>query len=75
MRTETDRAWAELRAVLPDGWQPLPPDCDRPDGLCAVRTEYVDDAAAQVLWREAYGETEVIALRALARQFREATAA
>jgi len=64
MRTDAETAWAELTAVLPDGWLPLRPDCDRPDGLCAARTECVDDRLAHVLWREAYGETEMIALRA-----------
>jgi hypothetical protein len=64
---DRDAAWDDLQAVLPEGWSVSSPALDA-DGLWVVRATYRLPPLHP--WREAFGATEVDALRALARQFR-----
>jgi hypothetical protein len=69
MSDDREAAWADLTARLPEGWVVSPPTYDERDGLWVARAEFVQDPPPYRPWREAFGATEVGALRALARQF------
>ena len=66
---DRDAAWDDLQAVLPEGWSVSAPALDT-DGLWVVRATYRLPPLHP--WREAFGATEVDALRGLARQFHAA---
>ena len=65
---DRDTAWAELYAVLPDGWAVLGPRLREDKSDWVVSAQHMRGQADPL--REAYGDTEAAALRALAQQFR-----
>jgi hypothetical protein len=68
---DVTEGWGDLYRVLPDGWSVM-----RPQWQGDLRVWVIDarnlTVARRALdpWAEAFGETEAIALRALAQQFR-----
>jgi hypothetical protein len=73
---ERAAAWEELYDALPDGWAVMHPQWREADHLWAVYARHLIGAKHTVghQWHEAFGETEAIALRALAQQFRAGAA-
>ena len=67
---ERDAAWAEVYAVLPADWVVLRPLWRGEQGAWAVYARFTARSSDDKPWVEAFGETEAIALRALAQQFR-----
>lgn len=64
-------AWQELYAVLPRGWAVMSPQWREVDHLWAVYARRVAGGRQNGgRWHEAFGQTEAVALRALAQQFR-----
>ena len=75
MTDERHAAWAELSAVLPDGWIAIGPVWRKDERDWAVYARRTIGARRDGdEWREAFGESEAMALRALAQQFRTAQA-
>jgi hypothetical protein len=70
MLDERDEAWAEVYAVLPADWVVLRPLWRGSQGVWAVYARRMSRRGEDRPWVEAFGETEAIALRALAQQFR-----
>jgi len=70
MLDERDAAWAEVYAVLPADWVVLRPLWRETDRLWAVYARSTTRSRDEKPWAEGFGETEAIALRALAQQFR-----
>ncbi len=70
MLDERDAAWAEVYAVLPIDWVVLRPLWRGTDQVWAVYARSTTRSGDEKPWAEAFGETEAIALRALAQQFR-----
>jgi hypothetical protein len=70
MIDDRDAAWVELRAVLPDWWVVVGPAWRGSERLWAVYARPMSSTREDRPWAEAFGETEAIALRALAQQFR-----
>jgi hypothetical protein len=70
MLDERDAAWAEVYAVLPADWVVLRPMWRGEQGAWAVYARSTARSSDAESWVEAFGETEAIALRALAQQFR-----
>ncbi len=70
MLDERDAAWAEVYAVLPADWVVLRPLWRETDRTWAVYARSTARSSDDKPWVEAFGETEAIALRALAQQFR-----
>ena len=62
-------AWETVYAVLPRGWAVLSPQWREVDHLWVVYAQPVIGHGWSA-WHEAFGQTETVALRALARQFR-----
>ena len=69
-RGDTAAAWNELYAVLPDGWTVMPPQWRPLERVWAVYARTGRSGSARGHWREGLGQSEAIALRALAQQFR-----
>jgi hypothetical protein len=69
---ERAAAWEELYDALPDGWAVMHPQWREADHLWAVYARHLMGAKHTLAhqWHEAFGQTEAIALRALAQQFR-----
>ena len=67
---ERDAAWAEVYAVLPTDWVVLRPMWQETKRVWAVYARSTTQSNDAKPWVEAFGETEVTALRALAQQFR-----
>ena len=68
---ERAAAWEELYDALPDGWAVMHPQWREADHLWAVYARRLIGAQhTGGQWHEAFGQTEAIALRALAQQFR-----
>jgi hypothetical protein len=64
-------AWEEVYAVLPRGWAVMSPQSREVDHLWVIYARHVTGLEqGGGPWHEAYGETEAVALRALAQQFR-----
>ena len=74
MLDERDAAWAEVYAVLPTDWVVLRPMWQETSRVWAVYARSTTRSSDAQPWVEAFGETEAIALRALAQQFRVAMA-
>ena len=74
MLDERDAAWAEVYAVLPTDWVVLRPMWQETKRVGAVYARSTARSSDAQPWLEAFGETEAIALRALAQQFRVGTA-
>ena len=70
MLDERDAAWAEVYAVLPVDWVVLRPLWRGEQGVWAVYARSTTRSSDDQPWVEALGETEALALRALAQQFR-----
>ncbi|MGO9178741.1 MAG: hypothetical protein ACLQBX_17830 [Candidatus Limnocylindrales bacterium] len=70
MLGERDAAWAEVYAVLPTDWVVLRPMWRETDRMWAVYARSTARSSDAKPWADAFGETEAIALRALAQQFR-----
>jgi len=70
MLDERDEAWGEVYAVLPADWVVLRPMWRGTDRLWAVYARSTTRSSDATPWAEGFGETEAIALRALAQQFR-----
>jgi hypothetical protein len=70
MLDERDAAWAEVYAVLPADWVVLRPMWRGEQGAWAVYARSTARSSDAESWVEAFGETEAIALRALAQQLR-----
>jgi len=70
MPDERDEAWAEVYEVLPADWVVLRPLWRGTKGLWAVYARPMTRGGKETSWVEAFGETEAIALWALAQQFR-----
>ncbi len=69
---DSEQAWSEVYAVLPDGWTVMRPVWREADQVWAVYAREVMGARREhEAWLEAYGESQAIALRALAQQLRE----
>jgi hypothetical protein len=67
---ERAAAWEELYAVLPADWVVLRPMWQETKRVWAVYARSTTRSSDAQPWVEAFGETEAIALRALAQQFR-----
>jgi len=67
---ERDAAWAEVYAALPVDWVVLRPLWRGEQGVWAVYARSTNRSGDDQPWVEAFGETEAVALRALAQQFR-----
>ena len=68
---ERAAAWEELYDTLPDGWAVMRPVWREADRMWAIYArKMAGPGHADGPWREAFGQTEAIALRALAQQFR-----
>ena len=64
-------AWEDLYRVLPDGWSVMRPQWQRDQRVWVIYARNLTGARRTLdPWAEAFGETEAIALRALAQQFR-----
>ena len=73
MELDADRvaAWEELYAALPHGWAVMRPVWRAEDRVWAIYAHHLSGPKHAVgPWREAFGQSEAIALRALAQQFR-----
>jgi hypothetical protein len=70
MLEDRDAAWAEVYAVLPADWVVLRPMWRETDRMWAVYARSTTRSSDDQPWVEAFGETEAIALRALAQRFR-----
>jgi hypothetical protein len=67
---ERAAAWEELCDALPDGWAVMHPQWREADHSWAVYARRLTGPKPTIgAWREAFGETEAIALRSLAQQF------
>lgn len=69
---ERAAAWEALYDALPDGWAVMHPQWRAADNLWTVDARRLIGAKHTVghQWHEAFGQTESIALCALAQQFR-----
>ncbi len=70
MLDERDKAWAEVYAVLPADWVVLRPMWRETGRTWVVYARSTTRSSDDKPWAEAFGETEAIAPRALAQQFR-----
>ena len=70
MLDERDEVLAELRAALPQWWVVVGPLWRESERLWAVYAHPVASGGKETPWAEAFGQTEAIALRALAQRFR-----
>jgi hypothetical protein len=70
MLDERDEALAELRAALPQWWVVVGPLWRESEHLWEVHAHPMPSGGKETPWAEAFGQTEAIALRALAQQFR-----
>ena len=70
MIDERDKAWAEVYAVLPADWVVLRPMWREADRMWVVYARSTTRSSDDKPRAEAFGQTEAIALRALAKQFR-----
>ena len=69
---DSEQAWSEVYAVLPDGWTVMRPVWRDDDRMWAVYARELTGAQRDHdPWLEAYGESQTNALLGLAQQLRE----